>query len=229
MATETDAARDRVLAARAALGDELEVARGLGSRGRRHPRQDPAQPGQGRRGRRWRGVPRARRSQSGSSVPAGAPSRAHRTRSRRRCCPRRSRRRCARWATTATKVRGALERDFAAYAKQRQKDRSGLRTLIILSVARPLLSRRGQGSREPGCSAPTTRASRRDSRRSASGPRDRRDRRSEAIADGTVDGRDGHGAGRRHRRGQGQGARIRPSDADEGKAGPDRGRRPRRR
>ena len=38
------------------------------------------------------------------------------------------------------KVRGALERDFAAYAKQRAKDRSGLRTLIVLSVARPLLS-----------------------------------------------------------------------------------------
>ena len=38
------------------------------------------------------------------------------------------------------KVRGALERDFAAYAKQRAKDRSGLRTLIVLSVARPLLA-----------------------------------------------------------------------------------------
>lgn len=38
------------------------------------------------------------------------------------------------------KVRGALERDFAAYAKQRAKDRSGLGTLIVLSVARPLLS-----------------------------------------------------------------------------------------
>src|SRR4029079_8024438 len=38
------------------------------------------------------------------------------------------------------KVRGALERDFTAYAKKREKDRSGLRTLLLLSVARPLLS-----------------------------------------------------------------------------------------
>jgi hypothetical protein len=38
------------------------------------------------------------------------------------------------------KVRGALERDFAAYAKKASRDRASLRTLLLLSVARPLLA-----------------------------------------------------------------------------------------
>jgi hypothetical protein len=38
------------------------------------------------------------------------------------------------------KVRGALERDFAAYAKQAQRDRARLRTLLLLTVARPILN-----------------------------------------------------------------------------------------
>jgi hypothetical protein len=37
------------------------------------------------------------------------------------------------------KVRGALERDFAAYAKQAGRDRARLRSLLLLSVGRPLL------------------------------------------------------------------------------------------
>ena len=39
-----------------------------------------------------------------------------------------------------TKVRGTLERDFAAYAKQAQRDRASVRTLLLLTVARPLLT-----------------------------------------------------------------------------------------
>jgi hypothetical protein len=39
-----------------------------------------------------------------------------------------------------TKVRGTLERDFAAYAKQAQRDRAGVRTLLLLTVARPFLT-----------------------------------------------------------------------------------------
>jgi hypothetical protein len=38
------------------------------------------------------------------------------------------------------KIRGALERDFAAYTKKASRDRASLRTLLLLSVARPLLS-----------------------------------------------------------------------------------------
>ena len=36
-------------------------------------------------------------------------------------------------------VRGALERDFADYAKKAAKNRNQLRTVLALSVARPLL------------------------------------------------------------------------------------------
>jgi hypothetical protein len=39
------------------------------------------------------------------------------------------------------KVRGALERDFADYAKKSQKERDGLKSVLLLAVARPLLGR----------------------------------------------------------------------------------------
>jgi hypothetical protein len=39
------------------------------------------------------------------------------------------------------KVRGTLERDFAQYAKQAQRDRTQLRNLVLISAVRPLLTR----------------------------------------------------------------------------------------
>jgi hypothetical protein len=42
------------------------------------------------------------------------------------------------------KVRGALERDFARYAKQAARDRSGTRNIVLLSLAKPLLARGGK-------------------------------------------------------------------------------------
>ena len=39
------------------------------------------------------------------------------------------------------KVRGALERDFADYAKKSHKEREGLKTVLLMAVARPLLGR----------------------------------------------------------------------------------------
>jgi hypothetical protein len=39
------------------------------------------------------------------------------------------------------KVRGTIERDFAAYTKQAQKDRTRLRTLLFVAVLRPLVLR----------------------------------------------------------------------------------------
>jgi hypothetical protein len=38
------------------------------------------------------------------------------------------------------KVRGALERDFATYAKQASKDRSAPQALLLTSIARPLVT-----------------------------------------------------------------------------------------
>jgi hypothetical protein len=40
-----------------------------------------------------------------------------------------------------TKVRGTLERDFAAYAQQAQKSRNDRRNLILLSLFQPLVAR----------------------------------------------------------------------------------------
>jgi hypothetical protein len=39
------------------------------------------------------------------------------------------------------KIRGALERDFAAYAKRSQKDRQAVPRMLLLALARPMLSR----------------------------------------------------------------------------------------
>jgi hypothetical protein len=46
------------------------------------------------------------------------------------------------------KVRGALERDFAAYAKASHKQRDSIRTLLLLSLARPVLARVGRTAAE---------------------------------------------------------------------------------
>jgi hypothetical protein len=45
------------------------------------------------------------------------------------------------------KVRGALERDFADYAKKAAKDRKGLVSVLLLAVARPIVTR---GARAAG-------------------------------------------------------------------------------
>ena len=45
------------------------------------------------------------------------------------------------------KVRGTLERDFADYVKQRQKDRRAIPTVLLLAAARPLI---GAAARRAG-------------------------------------------------------------------------------
>jgi hypothetical protein len=39
------------------------------------------------------------------------------------------------------KVRGTLERDFAAYVKEKQKERRGLIPIVLLGLARPVIAR----------------------------------------------------------------------------------------
>ena len=46
------------------------------------------------------------------------------------------------------KVRGALERDFAAYTKQAAKDRTRLRTLLFVAVLRPIILRASKAAAE---------------------------------------------------------------------------------
>ena len=139
MATETDAARDRVLAARAALGEELEVleasaraAVDVPAKIRRSPAKAAAVVGGvgflALRGPQ-RLFRRAKRAVKGAPEPfpeSMLPDQVEKT--------------LRKLGDDGAAVRGALERDFAAYAKQASRDRARLRTLLVLTVARPLLS-----------------------------------------------------------------------------------------
>lgn len=137
MAKETDAARDRVLAARATFGEELEnleasarAAFDVPAKIRRSPAKAAAIVGgagflvAGGPTRLWRGVQRVVRGPSAAMPRSMLPKEIDKT--------------LRKLGGDGDKVRGALERDFASYAKQARKDRSGLRTLL-LGAARPFV------------------------------------------------------------------------------------------
>jgi hypothetical protein len=139
VATETDAARDRVLAARAALGEELEnfeasvrTAVDVPAKIRRSPAKAAAIAG----GAAFLvlGGPR-RVFRAGKRAITGAPADFPES-----MLPEEIDKTLRKLGDDGDKVRGALERDFAAYAKKASQDRRGLRTLLLLTVARPLLS-----------------------------------------------------------------------------------------
>jgi hypothetical protein len=139
VATETDAARDRVLAARAALGDELETleasaraAADVPAKIRRSPGKTAALAG----GAAFLvlGGPR-RVIRAGRRAVTGAPEPLPKS-----MLPEEVEKTLRQLGDDGAKVRGALERDFAAYAKQASRDRARTRTLLLLTVARPILS-----------------------------------------------------------------------------------------
>jgi len=139
VATETDAARDRVLAARASLGEELETleasarsAIDIPAKIKRSPAKAAAVVG----GTAFLALGGPRRVfRAGKRAVTGEPEPLPPS-----MLPKEIDKSLRALGDDGKKVRGALERDFAAYAKQRAKDRSGLRTLIVLSVARPILA-----------------------------------------------------------------------------------------
>ncbi len=139
MATETDAARDRVLAARAALGEELEVleasaraAVDVPAKIRRSPGKAAAVVG----GAAFVAVGGPRRIfRRGKRAVFGAPDPLPES-----MLPEEIEKSLRSMGDDGAKVRGLLERDFAAYAQQRSRDRARTRTLLFLTVARPLLS-----------------------------------------------------------------------------------------
>ncbi|TFG69239.1 MAG: hypothetical protein E4H24_01195 [Thermomicrobiales bacterium] len=140
MATETDAARDRVLAARAILGEDLEMleasaraAVDVRAKIRRSPGKAAAVAG-GAAFVAFRGPQRIFRK--GKRVVFGAPDPLPES-----MLPEQVDRALRELGDDGAKVRGALERDFARYAKQAARDRSGLRNLLMVSVAKPLLGR----------------------------------------------------------------------------------------
>lgn len=138
MATETDAARDRVLAARAAFGEELETleasartAIDIPAKIKRSPAKAAAVAG----GAAFvvLGGPR-RVVRAGRRAVFGAPPALPES-----MLPAEIQKAIRSLGDDGDKVRGALERDFAAYAAQASRDRSRTRTLLLLTVARPLL------------------------------------------------------------------------------------------
>jgi hypothetical protein len=139
VATETDAARDRVLAARAILGEELDAleasartAADVPAKVRRNPGKVAAVAG----GAAFVGLRGPQRLfRAGKRAVFGAPDPLPES-----MLPDAVEKAIRELGSDGAKVRGALERDFAAYAKQAARDRSGLRTLLLLSVGRPLLA-----------------------------------------------------------------------------------------
>jgi hypothetical protein len=140
VATETDAARDRVLAARASLGEELEVleasartAVDIPAKIRRHPARAAAVAGGtgflvvGGPGRVFRAAKRAVRGPDAELPHTMLPDEIEKS--------------LRKLGSDGDKVRGTLERDFADYAAKAQKERARWRTLLFVSIARPLIVR----------------------------------------------------------------------------------------
>jgi hypothetical protein len=140
VATETDAARDRVLAARTALGEEFETleasartAVDIPAKVRRNPAKTAAIAGgtafivAGGPRRTFRRVKRAVRGPEKPLPSVMLPQEIEKT--------------LRSLGSDGDKVRGTIERDFAAYTKQAQKDRTRLRTLLFVAVLRPLVLR----------------------------------------------------------------------------------------
>jgi ElaB/YqjD/DUF883 family membrane-anchored ribosome-binding protein len=140
VATETDAARDRVLAARAALGAELDAleasaraAVDIPAKIRRSPAKAAAVAG------------------GAGFLVLGGPRRLYR-RARRRLfgptadlpksmLPKEVEKTLRQLGDDGDKVRGAIERDFADYAKQSVKENPPVTTLLATSIGKPLIRR----------------------------------------------------------------------------------------
>ncbi|MFL5687054.1 MAG: hypothetical protein ACJ77D_13490 [Chloroflexota bacterium] len=139
MAAEQDASRDRVLAARAAFDAELT---GLGASAREAidiPAKIRRSPAKGvalaggiafllmRGPQRLWGAFRSKVFGRRAAMPD-------------RMLPKEIEKTLAKLGNDGDKVRGTLERDFADYVKQRQRDRRAIPTVLLLAAARPALS-----------------------------------------------------------------------------------------
>ena len=140
MAAEQDAARERVLAARAALDEELTELRGSARAAVDIPskvRQSPAKAAAVAGGLAFlilRGPQRLWRAlrEKVTGRPAPMPS---------RLLPKEIEKTLDKMGDDGDKVRGTLERDFAAYVKEKQKDRRGMISILLLGLIRPVIGR----------------------------------------------------------------------------------------
>jgi hypothetical protein len=140
VATEQDAARDRVLAARAGFTEQVEVleasvreAVDIPAKVRRSPGKAAAVVGVLallilRVPQRLFGI--ARRTVRGKAAPLPT-----------RMLPDEVEKTLRKLGDDGDKVGAVLERDFAQYVKKASKDRAALRSVLLLAVARPLLGR----------------------------------------------------------------------------------------
>jgi hypothetical protein len=139
VATETDAARDRVLAARSALSEELEAleasaraAVDVPAKIRRSPAKAAAIAG-GAAFLALKGPQRAFRA--GKRAVTGEPAPMPRS-----MLPKEVEKTLRKLGDDGDEVRAALERDFADYAKQAERDRVKVPTMLLGAFAQPLLS-----------------------------------------------------------------------------------------
>jgi hypothetical protein len=140
VATEQDAARDRVLAARAELAEQVDLLEASGraaidipARIKRSPARAAAIVG-GVGFLALKGPQRlfglARRGIRGGPAPLP-----------KSMLPEEVEKTLRKLGSDGDKVRGTLERDFAGYVKKAQKDRRGVMTVLLLTTGRPLLTR----------------------------------------------------------------------------------------
>ena len=139
MAAEQDAARDRVLAARTAfdaeltgLGASAREAVDIPAKVRRSPAKAVAVVG-GIAFLLMRGPQRILRGLRSRLPGRRAPL-------PKRMLPPEIEKTLDKLGSDGDKVRGTLERDFAAYVNQRQKDRRAVPTVLLLAALRPALS-----------------------------------------------------------------------------------------
>jgi hypothetical protein len=140
VASEQDAARDRVLAARAGLESELDTLRASGRAAVDIPariRQSPAKAaaiGGAIVFLLLRGPQRLYRAVRKAifGTPAPMP---------KKMLPKEIEKTLRSMGDDGEKVRGTLERDFADYVKKAEKDRRGLISVALMAVLRPLLTR----------------------------------------------------------------------------------------
>ncbi|HKQ18080.1 MAG TPA: hypothetical protein VJS87_05980 [Solirubrobacterales bacterium] len=139
MAAEQDASRDRVLAARAefdaeltGLGASARDAVDIPAKVRRNPAKAAAVAGGlafllMRGPQRLFGAARSKVFGRRASMPD-------------RMLPKEIEKTLDKLGKDGDKVRGTIERDFADYVKQRQRDRRAIPTVLLLAAARPALS-----------------------------------------------------------------------------------------
>jgi hypothetical protein len=147
VASEQDAARDRVLAARAALDEELQGLEASGRAAIDIPakiRQSPAKAAAIAGGAGFlvlKGPSRLYRAarKAITGTPAPLP---------KRMLPKEIEKTLRSMGDDGDKVRGAIERDFADYAKKAERDRKGIISVLALALARPLVARAARAAGE---------------------------------------------------------------------------------